>query len=118
MKDMLLSLQSSLMTNLSSLIDKFSLEMKHMDNRMLFTENKMEECTETVNDLIDAYTEQKDDSLWIKAKLADLEDLSRRIIKIRGIPESIPPKKSCTIMLVPYSLACCQLSPIDHRSHS
>lgn len=73
MKDMLLSLQSSLMTNLSSLIHKFSTDMR---DRVQYMENKMEEFTDTVNDLVDAYMVQKDDTMWIKAKLADLEDRS------------------------------------------
>lgn len=59
---------------------------------MLHTENKMDECTTTVNDLIDECKDQSDDNEWIKAKLTDLEDCSRRNnVKIRGVPESIPP---------------------------
>lgn len=45
-----------------------------------------------MNDLIDAYDEVKEEQSWIKAKLADLEDRSHRNnVKIRGIPESVPP---------------------------
>lgn len=52
----------------------------------------MEECTRTVNDLIDACKEQSEETNWIKAKIADLKDRSRRNnVKIRGVPESIPP---------------------------
>lgn len=58
-----------------------------MDGRVHYMEDKMKECTVTVNDLVDAYAEQKDDSMWIKAKLADLNDCSRcNNIKIRGVP--------------------------------
>lgn len=63
--------------------------MKHMNNRMQYMENKMEECTDTVNDLIDGYTEQKDDSLWIKAKQTS-DHLCRNNIKIH---KSIQPKE-------------------------
>lgn len=56
----------------------------------------MEECTDTVNYLVDAYEEQKVDSMWIKAKLVDLEDRSRyNNIKIRSIPEFIPSAELC-----------------------
>lgn len=60
MKDMLLSLQSSLMTNLSSLINKFTTDMRHTGDRVQYMEHRMEECTDTVNDLVDAYMVQKD----------------------------------------------------------
>lgn len=114
MKDMLLSLQSSLMSNLLSLINQFSLEMKYMDNRMHFMENKMEEFTNTVNDLVDAYTEQKDDSLWIKTKLADLENRSRRNnIKTRGIPESVQPRELHNFTSTMFSSMLPELSPIE-----
>lgn len=50
------------------------------------TSFKMEECTETLNDLVDAYEETKEDNAWIKAKLSDLEDRSRHNnIKMRGV---------------------------------
>lgn len=92
MKDMLLSLQSSLMANFSSLIHKFTSEMQCVGERVQYIENRMDECTTTVNDLIDAYKDQSDDNDWIKAKLEDCEDRSRRNnVKIRRVPESIPP---------------------------
>lgn len=47
-----------------------------MGERVTYMENKMENCTTTVNDLVDAYDEVKDDQMWIRAKLADLEDRS------------------------------------------
>lgn len=50
----------------------------------------MDEYSTTVNDLMDAYKEQTEDTMWVKAKLADLEDCSRRNnIKLRGVPESV-----------------------------
>lgn len=47
-----------------------------MGERVHYMETKMDECTNTVNDLVYAYVEQRDDSLWIKAKLAHLADCS------------------------------------------
>lgn len=92
MKDMLLSLQSSLMVNFSTLIHKFTSEIQGMGERVQYIEHNIDKCTTIVNDLIDAYKDQSNDNDWIKAKLADLEDHSRRNkVKIRGVPESIPP---------------------------
>lgn len=94
LKDMLLSLQTSLMSDLSSLINKFSSDIIKLGNRVSYIEDKMEECTTTVNDLVDAYDKVIDEQSWIKAKLADLEPqtaLNRNNAKIRGIPKSIPP---------------------------
>lgn len=52
----------------------------------------MEESTTTVNYPVDTYDEVKDEQSWIKTKLADLEDRSRRTnVKLRGIPESVLP---------------------------
>lgn len=42
---------------------------------MQYIEGKVEECTNTVNDLVDTYKETKEDNLWI-AKLVDLGDRS------------------------------------------
>lgn len=40
--------------------------------------------------LVDTNTDQADDIVWLKAKVADLEDRSKRNnLKVRGIPESI-----------------------------
>lgn len=91
-KDMLLSPQSSLMANVYSLIQKFTNDMQHMEERVQYMENKMDECTKTVNNLVHAYVEQRDDNLQIKEKLADLKDHTRRNnIKLGVIPEAILP---------------------------
>lgn len=114
LKDMLLSLQSSLTTSFTSVLTKFSTELKHVDDRVHYIENKMEECTVTVNDLVDAYNEQRDDTMWIRSKLADLEDRSRRNnLKIRGIPETIPPAELRTYATKLFSIIAPELSPIE-----
>ncbi|XP_040190604.1 uncharacterized protein LOC120922368 [Rana temporaria] len=90
MKDMLLSLQSSLMVNISAMLNNFSIEMKGLGERVLHVENKIEKQSKTVNNLVNAYRDQMDDADWMRAKIADLEDRSRREnIKLRGVPESI-----------------------------
>lgn len=70
LKDMHLSLQSSLMSDLSQLITKFSSDIHNLGVSLI--EDNMEECTMTVNDLDEAKES------WIRAKLAELEDRSRR----------------------------------------
>lgn len=91
MKDMLMFLQTSLLTNFSSLIYKFSSDLQIMGDRVQYIENKIDECTTTVNDLIDAHEENKDDHLKIQAKLPDLEDRSRcNNVELRVVPESVP----------------------------
>lgn len=42
MKDMIMSLQASLMSNLSSLIQKFTTDMRRMDDRVQYIETEME----------------------------------------------------------------------------
>ena len=114
MKDMLMSLQASLMSNLSSLMQKFSTDMQHMGDRVSYIEGKMEECTDTVNDLVDACMEQREDTDWIKMKLADLEDRSRRNnLKIRGVPESILPADLRTFASTLFSTLLPELSSIE-----
>lgn len=62
-----------------------------MQDRVQHIENKMGECTTTVNDLSDAYGVSKDYNMTIQAKSGDLEDRSRcNNVKLRGVPESIP----------------------------
>lgn len=68
-KDMLLSLQSSLLAQISSLIHNFTTEMHTIGERIHYLENKMEDYTTTINDLVDVYEEGREDLLWIKAKL-------------------------------------------------
>lgn len=118
MKDMLISLQSSLMTNLSSLIHKFTSDMRYMGDRVQYIKTKMDECTGTVNDLVDACMTQKDDTPWIKSKLGGLEDCScHNNIKIRGIPESVPPAELPSYASTMFSMLLPELSPIELTIH-
>lgn len=65
LKDMLLSLQMSLMTHLSLLFTKIYTDIHNLDDRVSFIENSMEECSTTVNDIIDTYEEVKVEQDWI-----------------------------------------------------
>lgn len=92
LKDMLMSLQSSLMTDLSSLFHKISTDTHFMGNRVTTIETGMVECTTMVNDIIDIYEGMKEEQDWVRAKLANLEDRSRpNNLKLWGVPKSILP---------------------------
>lgn len=54
-------------------------------------EQKMNEYTSSYYILVDAHTAQGEKIAWLKDKVADLEDRSRRNnIKLRGVPKSVP----------------------------
>lgn len=92
LKDMLLSLQSSLMNDLSSMFHRVTSDIHKLDDRMTNAERGIQACTSTVNEVIDSYDTVKEEQAWMRAKMADLEDRSRRNnIKLRGVPESILP---------------------------
>lgn len=92
LKDMLLSLQTSLMTDLASLFTKITSDIHSLDDRVSNFERDMKDCVSTVNKVIDVYEDIREEQTWMLAKLADLEDRSRRNnVKLRGIPESILP---------------------------
>lgn len=55
MKDMLISLQSSLRNDISTMFNKFSSQMHYMGQRVCNIETQVGEMTETVNDLVDAH---------------------------------------------------------------
>lgn len=54
-------------------------------------ESKIDEYASSDNVLVDAHTAQGEEISWLKDKVTDMEDRSRRNnLKIRGIPESVP----------------------------
>lgn len=85
LKDVLLSLRNSLQADLMNCMHRFNNKIQAVESRVEHIEHKMGEYASTINDLVD-YTEEKEgDTEWIKAKLADIEDRSRRNnMKIRG----------------------------------
>lgn len=85
-----------------------------MGNRVHYVENKMGKCTETMNDLVDAYEENKADKDLIRAKLADLEDRSRRNnVKLRGVLEFVPHQDLLTYSHNLTSAILPEASPMD-----
>lgn len=89
-KEMLVSLRSSLHSDMITCVHKFSSELQSISDRVSHIENKMGEYATTINDLVDANASKEDDLEMIKVKMVDIEDRSRRNnVKIRGIPESV-----------------------------
>lgn len=92
LKEMLLSLRSSLQSDMVADINKCTKEFQAPRLRVDHVESKMEEYTSSYNVMVEAHTAQGEDLAWMRDKIADLEDRSRRnYIQIRGIPESIAP---------------------------
>lgn len=90
LKEMLVSLRSSLHLDMVSCVHKFSMDLKSISDRVTHVESKMGEYAVTINDLVDANYSRDDEIESIKAKMVDMEDRIRRNnIKIRGIPESV-----------------------------
>ena len=90
LKEMLVSLRSSLHSDMVSCVHKFSSDLRHVADRVSHVETKMGEYASTINALVDANETTEDDIESLKAKIAEMEDRSRRNnLKIRGIPESV-----------------------------
>lgn len=57
------------------------------------TETQMSAFQEAHNDVVDSVTSQKAEIMWLKSKVADLEDRSCcNNLKFRGIPELVLPQ--------------------------
>lgn len=78
LKDMLMSLQQSLHTDITSLFQKFSAEVSSLGERVNLVENAVNNITTTVNNLVDANDDGIEERQWLRAKIADLEDRSRQ----------------------------------------
>ena len=90
LKDMLISVRSTLQSDMATYMHRLTGDVQEVGNRVNHIESKMEEYATTINELVDANEDREADNEWIKAKLADMEDRSRRNnLKIRGIPESV-----------------------------
>lgn len=114
LKEMLISLHSSLHNVISSMFTAFKSEMVHTGNKIGQIEKQMAVMTETVNDLVDAHDHTRDEHHWVRAKMADLEDRSRRNnVKIRGIPENILPADLNTYARTLISTLLPDLPPIE-----
>lgn len=63
-----------------------------MGGRIDHIERKMGEFVSSHNTLVDAHDDQAEEIARLKAKMADLEDASRRNnLKLRGVPEAMLP---------------------------
>lgn len=94
LKEMLLSLRSSLQADMVRGITECQREVQAIGHRVHQVENKMEEYTSAYNVMVEAHAAQGEDIAWLKDKMADLEDRSRRNnLKLRGIPEDVPPNQ-------------------------
>lgn len=90
LKDMLVSLRSTSHADIISLTQQFKSKVVEMSNRFKHIEDKMGEFASIFNYLIDSHNSHEDDITWMKSKIIDLEDRSRRNnIQIRVISESI-----------------------------
>lgn len=74
---MLLTLHTSLQSELTSIALHLNREVSILGSRVHQVENAIGDMTLTVNDLVDAHEENLNEREWIKSKLADLGDRSR-----------------------------------------
>lgn len=90
LKDMLLSLRSSLQADMLSLMHRFDHSIDVLEDKVTYIEANIGDLTNTVNDIIDTQEDQAQDTKWLKDKIVDIEDRSRCTnIKICGVPESV-----------------------------
>lgn len=91
LKEMLISLRSAPRIDMVKGINQCNKEVQAIGVRVDQVEHQMEEYTSTYNIMVYAHAVQGEDIAWLKDKVADLEDKSRRNnIKLRGVPESVP----------------------------
>ncbi|XP_073453695.1 uncharacterized protein [Aquarana catesbeiana] len=90
LKEMLVSLRSSLHSDMLSCIHTVNRDLQEVSERVTYVEDKMGKFATTINALVDANESNEDDIDSIKAKMADMEDRARKNnVKICGIPESV-----------------------------
>lgn len=92
MKDMLLSLCSSLQADMLACFKQNAADIPDLKERVDHLEEALDTCVDSYNNMVDAHTAHSEEIAWLKSKVADLEDRSRRSnLKLRGAPESIQP---------------------------
>lgn len=74
LKEMLMSLHSSLHNDISSMFTAFKAEMMYTGQKVGHIEKQMSTMTETVNDLVDSHDHTRKEYHWVRAKMANLED--------------------------------------------
>lgn len=99
LKLMLLSLQNDIRNELRSSISMLHFRIDQVEDRTDDIEKQLTEHTVAYNEMADAHDKHAEEIQYLQAKVADLEDHSRRNnIKFRGVPESVKAPK-----LIPYS---------------
>lgn len=78
MMDMLLSLRAFLQKDMMACIQQTKFELQELGERVDHVERSKCDFTDNYNTLVDGPTAQSEDVTWIKEKLADLENRSRR----------------------------------------
>lgn len=90
LKAMLLSLKKDIYADFHSNLAKLNAQIELMEEQSDHLERKMGEYPGTINCLVDGHHKHPDDTLWLKSKVADFEDRSRRNnLNLRGDPEMI-----------------------------
>lgn len=114
LKDMLVSLKASLHADMTAEINHCQSEVQALGSRIDHIEHSMSDFTSSFNTMVDAHSNHMEEIAWLKTKVADLEDRSRRNnLKIRGIPESIPATQLLAYTQVLFSTLIPSLSPQD-----
>lgn len=77
LKDML-SLRSSIQTDMMSSMHKFNKEIQAVESRVEHIDSRMGEFSGMINDLVDVRDEKEEVIEGLRTKMADMEDRSRR----------------------------------------
>lgn len=86
-------------TDLKKALKPIKSDIRELQQRVVQIEDKCDTSYEAHNDLVEAFRTQQIDIKKMSAKLADMEDRSRRHnIKFRGIPESVLPAELHTFI--------------------
>lgn len=92
LKEMMLALRSSIQHSFTTALSQQMSVINDLGNRIHHVEQKMGEFSGAHNGLVDAHSTLEDEVAALSAKVADIEDRSRRNnVKIRGVPESVSP---------------------------
>lgn len=84
LKDMLLSLRSTLQSDMLSFMQHFKQEVTTLGNHISQVESNMTACATTVNDIIDTQSAHNDEHKWI--------DLAKTTSKLGGSQKTYNPK--------------------------
>lgn len=114
LKDMLMSLKASLHADMTAGINHCHREVQALGSRVDNVEQRMSDLTSSFNTMVDAQSNHSEEIAWLKNKVADLEDRSRRRnLKIRGIPETIPATQLLSYTQAFFSTLLPSLTPQD-----